>query len=115
MSPLILNQHLFLLDVSTLIAHAASRGYIVTAGECWRSPETQLAYFNSGRSKVKTGGNHGRRLAIDLNIFLRGELASLDEIRPLGEYWEKLNPLNRWGGNFSALKDGPHFERNYLS
>nr|WP_223154740.1 hypothetical protein [Campylobacter concisus] len=30
----------------------------------------------------------------------------------MGNYWESLNTLNRWGGNFKNFIDVPHFERN---
>jgi hypothetical protein len=39
----------------------------------------------------------------------------VDLIRPYGEYWKSLNPLNRWGGDFKMKKgksDAGHFERN---
>ena len=114
-SPLIENQRTFLLDVGRLIAWSEVARFVVTAGELWRPPEMQELYFKLGKSKVRAGGNHGRRLAVDLNIFLpSGTLATLAQIEPMGLFWESLHPLNRWGGHFSTIKDGPHFERNFL-
>jgi hypothetical protein len=113
MSPLVLHQFDFLKDVARLIDHASSLPYVVTGGELWRPPETQDLYFRQGKSKVRVGGNHGKRLAIDLNIFnLDGSWSTLEQIRPLGVFWEGLSLYNRWGGNFTTLKDGPHFERD---
>jgi len=85
---------------------------VVTAGEMWRSPEQQAIYFKTGRSKTMES-KHLRRLAIDLNFFKDGELCyNVETLRPVGQYWETLDPKNRWGGNFKSLKDVPHFERN---
>lgn len=41
------------------------------------------------------------------------------ELKSLGDWWEALNPKNRWGGNWRGLVDAgkshfidcPHFER----
>ena len=104
-------QTAFLLDACKLIEYATAQGFEVTGGELWRTPEQQAIYVKSGRSKTLKS-NHLKRLAIDLNFFKGGELCSVEQIAPLGDFWESLNPLNRWGGRFSKLKDGPHFERN---
>jgi len=32
-------------------------------------------------------------------------------LQELGDYWESLDSLNRWGGNWKTLYDFPHFER----
>lgn len=112
MSPLIAAQSDFLLDVSKLIENAHSLGFYLTAGELWRPQVTQDYYFSHGLSKT-LHSNHQDRLAIDLNVFLisTSQLATLDQISPLGKFWESLNVKNRWGGHFSTLRDGPHFER----
>ena len=55
---------------------------------------------------------HTERLAIDLNFIKDNQLTQdIELLRPIGEFWEKLSPDNRWGGNFSK-PDCPHFERN---
>ncbi|NBW52234.1 MAG: M15 family peptidase, partial [Betaproteobacteria bacterium] len=105
------HQAAFLLDMCKLIQHATDQGFVVTGGELWRTPEQQKVYVQTGRSKTLKS-KHLDRLAIDLNIFRDGKLCSVYEIEPLGDYWESLSPMNRWGGRFSKLKDGPHFERN---
>lgn len=123
MSEAILRQQEFLLDVCKLITFATTGGYVVTGGELHRSPEQQAIYVKTGRSKTMLS-EHLERRAIDLNIFksdLTGKLhlCSRAEIRPLGDYWEGLNPKNRWGGNWRGLVDAgksnfidaPHFER----
>lgn len=108
---LVTEQWLFLQDVAKLIAQVPRLGLMATAGELWRPQAMQDLYLAQGKTRAKTS-NHTRRLAVDLNIFKGGAFATLDEIRPLGIFWESLGPLNRWGGNFTTIRDGPHFERN---
>jgi len=109
---LVQEQAAFLLDAGKLVVHATELGFVVTGGELWRTPEQQQVYVKTGRSKTMKS-NHLRRLAIDLNFFKDGKLvATKSELAALGEFWESLNPGNRWGGNFKSLVDTPHFERN---
>jgi hypothetical protein len=133
---LITEQWLFLQDVVNLILKAKELGLVLTAGELWR-PETQ-AWVNSlppncsliavepntvkHEFGAKVGGvgilksKHQDRLAVDFNVFkadnVQAGLCSVEQTRPLGEYWESLSTKNRWGGNFTTRKDAPHFERN---
>lgn len=54
--------------------------------------------------------------AVDPNLFVWTGFSpghwqyvtSTAQHRPLGEAWENLGPLNRWGGRF---RDGNHYER----
>lgn len=113
---LIANQAAFLLDVCQLILRATDSGYVVTGGELWRTVEQQRIYVNQGLSKTMDS-NHLKRMAIDLNFFVAGQLATVDQIKPIGAFWEGLDPCNRWGGNFvnrlgEPWVDAPHFERN---
>jgi hypothetical protein len=108
---LIAAQSAFLLDVARLILFATSKGYNVTGGELSRTIEQQRIYVCAGKSKTMNS-NHLRRLAIDLFFFLVGVQLGIEAMRELGAYWESLNPLNRWGGNFKTITDAPHFERN---
>lgn len=118
MSPLIQSQHKFLQDVAQLLLKANDLGLVATAGEMWRPQEMQDIYLRTGRSKVKTS-QHMKRLAVDLNIFVGGKLATREQIAPLGKWWEGLDPKNRWGGSWrgeveakrSSFIDAPHFER----
>ena len=105
-------QAAFLLDVCKLIQYATEQGWVVTGGELYRTPEQQEIYLKTGRSKTMAS-NHLKRCAIDLNFFKDGQLVwDKQQLAPLGQYWESLNPKNRWGGNFKSLIDVPHFERN---
>lgn len=109
---LVAEQAAFLQDAAKLIQFATAAGFVVTGGELWRSPEQQAIYVRTGRSKTMES-NHLRRCAIDLNFFKDGALCyDIAALRPVGNYWESLDPKNRWGGNFKSLKDVPHFERH---
>ena len=113
---LVEEQDRFLGDVARLILHARERGFVVTGGELFRTPEQQAIHQRSGRSR-SMDSQHLRRLAIDLTFFVQdGDRLSLCSdraiLRPLGDFWEALSPgANRWGGNWQSFKDTPHFER----
>lgn len=115
---LVSQQDLFLRDVVKLLAEAWRLGFTVTGGELFRTQDQQNIYIAQRKSKT-SNSMHLRRLAIDLNLFLEGRLATAEEIKPLGQYWEGLNPANRWGGSWRGLVeagksdfvDSPHFER----
>lgn len=106
-------QFYFLKDLARLIEFIDSKGFLITGGELWRTPEQQEIYVKSGRS-MTSNSKHLSRLAIDLNFFTEdGKIISDKKLLdPIGEYWEGLSDKNRWGGNFKTLVDLPHFERN---
>ena len=116
---LVNEQAAFLADVAKLINYALANGFLLTGGELYRTQEQQEIYVKSGRSQTMQS-NHLRRLAIDFNVFIAGQLSyDKEKIAPLGHYWESLNAQNRWGGNFDrdwskpdSFVDVPHFERN---
>lgn len=92
-------QSLFVMLVSRLIRWAYLNGYELTFGD---------AYALSGHMKNSL---HGKRLAIDLNLFKDGQyLTRTEDHTPLGEYWESLHHLCRWGGRF---KDGNHYSMEH--
>lgn len=112
----------FLKDYRKLLQWLEDNGYIVTPGELARPVEMQQIYVRTGRSKTMQS-SHLDRCAGDLNIFKIKNgmrvLCTREEIKPAGDYWESLNPKNRWGGNWRGLVDSgkshfidaPHFER----
>lgn len=102
------HQEAFTRDLVKLLLKAFELGYEVRQGEGERPLAMQKIYVETGRSKTMKS-NHGTKTAKDLHFFKDGKICYPKE---LGEYWESLHPLNRWGGNFKSLKDGPHFERN---
>lgn len=105
-------QNKFMLDIAKLILYAVEKGWNLTGGELFRTPEQQEIYFKAGKSKTMKS-NHLVRCALDINFFWEGQLCEdVDKLADLGHYWESLAPgKNRWGG-FWKFKDTPHFERN---
>lgn len=98
-------QSLFAQLVAQLLLQATLTGYEVTLGEAWRSPEEAERLSKIGRGiKVSL---HCQRLALDLNLFKNGKyLSSTKAHQPLGEWWEQVHALCRWGGRFG---DGNHY------
>ena len=100
-------QRLFTHLVGQLITWSYEHGYELTFGEAHRTPEQAAANAAAGSGIARS--LHTRRLAVDLNLFINGEYrTSSEDHRPLGEYWMKLHPDCRWGGNFSK-PDGNHY------
>ena len=82
--------------VALLLQYANARGYEITFGD---------AYAQTGHM---INSLHYKRLAIDLNLFKDGKyLTGTEDHKFLGEFWEMLDPKNRWGGRFN---DGNHYE-----
>lgn len=100
-------QHLFLVCVAKLITWADTQGYQLTGGELYRTPEQ--AALNAKKGTGIVNSNHTSRLAIDLNLFINGQLQTdPNAYRPLGTYWKSLDPLACHGLDF-ASKDAVHF------
>lgn len=113
----------FLLDIAALIDFAELLdGVMLTGGDLWQDNKWHQKY-SCGPKDAKSahgviyphlpGGNHPKRMAIDLNLFvfgmyIRGAHSIWTE---LGRFWTDLDPKNRWGGDFSS-GDYNHFERN---
>ncbi len=109
-------QQLFSINIAKLILFAEQQEIKLTFGHAYRSPEEQKRLYQEGKSKT-LNSNHNRRLAVDFNYFINGRLTyDWHKIKILGDYWESLHPLNRWGGDWNKndIKDGfidvPHFE-----
>jgi hypothetical protein len=98
-------QSAFVGFVALLILRAHQLGYELTFGETYRSPEEAIRLAKLGIG-IKNSV-HTLKLAVDLNLFKDGKyLSSTESHRLLGEYWESLHPLCRWGGRFG---DGNHY------
>jgi len=122
------SQQIFSQNIAKLILKANSMGMNLTFGEAYRTDDQQRLYrfgkkveiegdhlvLADDKVKSKTlHSNHLRRLAIDFNFFIAGNLVYRHElINRLGEFWESLHPANRWGGHFENFYDAPHFEMN---
>jgi len=100
--------------VSDLIAYAYAQGYELTFGEAYRTPEQ--AALNAKNGKGIANSLHTQRLAIDLNLFYQGEyLTDSAAYRPLGLYWEQLEPDCFWGGLFKDRQGNPTPDGNHFS
>lgn len=93
-----------------LIEEAYRRGYTLTLGEAWRSPETAAIYAKQGKG-IKNS-LHIQRLALDINLYRKDIwLKKTEDYEGLGLYWESLGTPGletAWGGRFSK-PDGCHF------
>lgn len=96
-------QALFTVMIAQLINWADERGYRLTFGEAYRTPEQ--AALNAKSGKGIKNSLHTQRLAVDFNLFKNGEwLTKSTDHQPLGEYWESIG--GTWGGRFN---DGNHY------
>ena len=99
-------QQLFTVLIADLIHWAASKGYRLTFGEVYRTPEQ--AALNAKKGSGISNSLHTQRLAVDFNLFINGVYQTKTEAYlPLGEYWESLG--GEWGGRFKSNPDGNHF------
>jgi hypothetical protein len=86
----------FVKMIGRLIEYAGANGYELTFGDAYRDPRCPYGHENS---------LHRSRLAVDFNLFKDGKyLASTEDHRPLGEFWESIG--GSWGGRFD---DGNHY------
>ena len=133
MTELRTKQAKFVRFLARLFDFAYANGYTLGLGEAKRSDEqaeinamgetgrarlmevlntnsfTTLAnkLSNNGKANGIRGSLHEMGLAIDLNLY-QGDayLDKSEHHKPLGEFWEALDPDCRWGGRFS---DGNHY------
>ncbi len=103
-------QREFTRRVAQLIDFAYSRGYELTFGEAYRTPEQ--AALNAKKGTGISNSLHTQRLAIDLNLFIDGKWQTDSaSFKPLGEFWEQLSTPDAiccWGGRWKK-PDGNHF------
>ncbi len=97
----------FALKVAYLIRWAFDHGYELTFGDAYRNPKFSREQLGDDKSYFHDWSYHCKRLAVDFNLFKNGEyLVKSEDYKPLGEYWESLDPNNTWGGFWG---DGNHF------
>ncbi|AVD63728.1 MULTISPECIES: M15 family metallopeptidase [Serratia] len=99
-------QQLFTKLIAQLILWADEKGYRLTFGEAYRTPEQ--AALNAKKGSGIRNSLHTKRLAVDLNLFINGQYQTNSAAYlPLGEYWESIG--GSWGGRFRDRPDGNHF------
>ncbi len=106
-------QKLFMRLLPRLIDYAHEQGYELSEGDGYRDPR---AFGTLGETMVTADGKkvygaknsaHKLKIAHDLNLFKDGKyLTASEDHRFLGEFWEGLHELCRWGGNWD---DGNHY------
>ncbi|WP_413502319.1 M15 family metallopeptidase [Serratia proteamaculans] len=99
-------QQLFTKLITQLILWADEKGYRLTFGEAYRTPEQ--AALNAKKGSGISNSLHTKRLAVDLNLFINGKYQTNSAAYlPLGEFWESIG--GSWGGRFRDRPDGNHF------
>ncbi|MCZ5325580.1 M15 family metallopeptidase [Escherichia coli] len=100
-------QQLFTVMVINLIHWAEERGYRLTFGEAYRTPEQ--AALNAKKGSGISNSLHTQRLVPwILTCLLTDQYQTrTEDYLPLGEYWESLG--GSWGGRFKSRPDGNHF------
>lgn len=99
-------QLLFTVMIAQLIYWADERGYRLTFGEAYRTPEQAARNAKTGAGIANS--LHTQRLAVDFNLFINGQYQTQTEAYlPLGEFWESIG--GSWGGRFKSRPDGNHF------
>lgn len=99
-------QRAFTRMVADLIIFAYEQGYELTLGDAYRDPRVH-GQLGEKKSYSSSNSNHKQRLAIDFNLFVKGEFIVAGDhpaYIALGEYWELLG--GSWGGRFD---DANHF------
>ena len=106
----------FTLDLANFIIFANKQGFDVRLREVGRTDYQHAENIRLGLTKAKRS-LHQDNLAFDAYFVKGGITYGLKRedkavLQPLGNYWEKLRPGNKWGGNFTSFLDLPHFEHN---
>ena len=108
-------QRKFMKCVGQLLAYIYfgphNKRYAVTLGDGYRDPRV-FGKVGLKKGYGRSSSNHKIRLAIDLNLFIDEKYQTTTEAhKPLGEFWESLDPDCAWGGHFN---DGNHYSFSHL-
>ncbi len=106
-------QKLFMRLLPRLVDYAHEQGYELSQGDGFRDPR---AFGEFGETMVTADGKkvygrkysvHKLKLAHDFNLYKDGVyLTETSDHRKLGDFWESLHELCRWGGHYN---DGNHY------
>ena len=98
--------------VARLVMWAYENGYELTYGDAFRSPEQAAA--NAAKGIGISNSLHGKRLAVDFNLFIDGVYQKNSKAyEPLGVFWESIG--GSWGGRFKDAKGKPKPDGNHFS
>jgi hypothetical protein len=101
-----------------LVSYAMMKGYKLTRGDGYRDPRVH-GEFGEKKGYGSKWSCHKKRLAQDHNLFIDMDGDGKPDYitdgdhpayKDLGEFWENLHPLARWGGWFD---DANHFSFEY--
>lgn len=102
---------LFTQLLGQLLTWCAAHGLAVALDEARRPPETAALYAAQGRGSKNS--LHCLGLAVDLVLYVGGIYQKdAAPYRQIGEQWEALHELCRWGGRFKKV-DAAHFSMSY--
>ena len=74
-------------------------------------PTLAARISNNGKANGVRHSVHQLGLAVDVLLFENGHyLTDSESYKPLGEWWETLHEMCRWGGRFN---DGGHFSMEH--
>lgn len=99
-------QRAFTRMIADLIVYAYESGFELTFGDSYRDPRVH-GKMGEKKTYSAANSNHKIRLAVDFNLFVKGEYITSGDHPAyimLGEYWESLG--GSWGGRFN---DANHF------
>ena len=107
-------QIIFTRNVARLIDYIYAQNFFCTFGEVFRTPEQ--AKINALKGIGVEDSLHCKRLAIDINLFSSDGtyLTDAKYYRSIGQMWESLHTLNRWGGNFKRKNGTPFVDANHF-
>ncbi len=101
-------QEEFTVCIAQLINYAVSRGIGLTFGDAHRDKRV-FGEFGTKKGYSASKSVHKLRLAVDFNVKIDGKYIKDGDhwaYKALGEEWEKIHKLARWGGRF---QDANHF------
>lgn len=91
--------------LAQLINWGHDNGYMIAIDQAKRTQAEANA--NAKKGSGISNSLHLIPLAVDFVLYINGEYKTESkDYKALGQYWESLSPLARWGGHFG---DGNHF------
>jgi hypothetical protein len=108
-------QRAFTLAIAQIINYAYARGYELTVGDFYRDHRLH-GELGEKKGYGASYSNHKLRLAGDLNLWIDDKYIK-DGNHPawkeIGEEWERIHPLARWGGRFNDANHLSFFHNGY--